>query len=127
VKFTANYQNGGHAEFEWEGDSADPEQMDDLLESAYRAAPGGLCHQCAGKYSISEDTEVYEIRETDTGNKVFSEPTWDDQIRESAINATKLNAELVAKLATVEQQRFMLANRLRKAGFMVDPDTWAVS
>lgn len=127
MKYSANYQNGGNARFDWDGDPADPEQMDDLLQAAYDAAPAGLCHQCAGNFDISEDIEVYEIRETDSRKVVFSEPTWDDRIRESAANATKLNAELVAKLATVEQQRFMLADRLRKAGFTVDPDTWAVS
>lgn len=127
MKYSANYQNGGFAQFDWDGDPADPEQMDDLLQAAYDAAPAGLCHQCAGNFDISEDIEVYEIRETDSRTVVFSEPTWDDRIRESAANATKLNAELVAKLATVEQQRFMLADRLRKAGFTVDPDTWAVS
>ena len=127
MKYSANYQNGGFAQFDWDGDPSDPEQMDDLLQAAYDAAPAGLCHQCAGNFDISEDIEVYEIRETDSRTVVFSEPTWDDRIRESAANATKLNAELVAKLATVEQQRFMLADRLRKAGFTVDPDTWAVS
>ena len=127
MKYSANYQNGGFAQFDWEGDPSDPEQMDDLLQAAYDAAPAGLCHQCAGNFDISEDIEVYEIRETESRKVVFSEPTWDDRIRESAANATKLNAELVAKLAAVEQQRFMLADRLRKAGFTVDPDTWAVS
>mgnify|MGYP003624022643 CR=1 FL=1 len=127
MKYSANYQNGGFAQFEWEGDPSDPEQMDDLLQAAYDAAPAGLCHQCAGNFDISEDIEVYEIRETESRTVVFSEPTWDDRIRESALNATKLNAELVAKLATVEKQRNALAAVLRDAGFKVDVDTFAVS
>lgn len=127
MKYSANYQNGGHATFEWEGDPADVEQLDDLLDSAYQAAPGGLCHQCAGNFSISDDVEVCEIREKGSGKVVFEEPTWDDRIRESAANATKLNMKLTAEVSHACVQRDNLAFILRKAGFTVDPDTFAVS
>jgi hypothetical protein len=115
------------ATFEWEGDPTDVEQRDDLLEAAYRAAPAGLCNHCSGKFSISEDIEVYEISEAESGTKVFEEPTWDDRIRESAANATALNRKLVAELETVKATRSALVRDLRAAGFTVDPHTFAVS
>lgn len=127
MKYRAYYQNGGMATFEWEGDPADVEQLDDLLEAAYQAAPSGLCHRCATNFDISDDTEVYEIRETESDKKVFSEPTWDDRIRESAANATKLNKKLVAELEEIKAERNRLHRFLVDVGFTVDPDTFAVS
>jgi len=127
VEYRAFYQNGGFATFEWEGDPTDPEGMDELLEAAYQAAPTGLCHQCAGNFEISDDNEVYEISEDESGEKVFSEPTWDERIRESAANATVLNRKLVAELETVKATRSALVRDLRAAGFTVDPHTFAVS
>jgi hypothetical protein len=127
VKYRAFYQNGGFATFEWEGDPTDVEQLDDLLEAAYQAAPTGLCHQCARNYDISDDAEVYEISEEESDKKVFSEPTWDDRIRESAANATKLNKKLVAELEEIKAERNRLHRFLVDAGFTVDLDTYAVS
>jgi hypothetical protein len=126
VKYRAFFQNGGYAEFEWEGDPTDVEQADDLLEAAYNEAPPGLCNHCAGNYDISEDVEVYEIQETESGNVVFKEPSWDERLRESAARATELNAKLTAEVIDTRTQRDNLAFILRKAGFTVDPDTYAV-
>lgn len=127
MRYRALYQNGGMATLEWEGDPTDVEQLDDLLEAAYQAAPTGLCHQCAHNFDISDDAEVYEISEEESDKKVFSEPTWDDRIRESAANATALNRKLVAELHTVKATRSALMRDLRAAGFTVDPHTFAVS
>lgn len=127
MKFTAYYQNGGHATFEWDGDLTAPDQMDDLLEQAYQEAPAGLCYHCSLKFEIGDDTEVYQIKETESGKDVFSEPTWDERLRKDAYNVRVENGELRKDLAEARQQRFMLADKLRQAGFTVDPDTWTVS
>lgn len=127
MRYRAFYQNGGMATFEWEGDPTDVEQLDDLLEAAYQAAPTGLCHQCAHNFDISDDAEVYEISEEESDKKVFSEPTWDDRIRESAANAAKLNAKLVTQLEEIKVERNRLHRFLVDAGFKVDPDAYVVS
>src|SRR5882762_1403184 len=75
MKYFVSYQNGAFAVFEWMGDLADDEQLDDLLEAAYQAAPGSLCHQCAENFEISDDAEVREIREEESHKMVFEEPT----------------------------------------------------
>jgi len=113
MKYFVSYQNGAFAVFEWMGDLADDEQLDDLLEAAYQAAPGSLCHQCAENFEISDDAEVREIREEESHKMVFEEPTWSEELRESATRAGV--------------QRDTLATALREAGFTVDPVTFAVS
>lgn len=127
MKYRAFYQNGGMATFEWEGDPTDVEQLDDLLEAAYQAAPTGLCHQCAGNFDISDDVEVYEISEDESDKKVFSEPTWDERLRRQAYETSTENGEIRKDLTEARGQRDNLAFILRKAGFTVDPDTFAVS
>jgi hypothetical protein len=127
VKYSANYQNGGNAQFDWDGDPTDEEQLDALLEAAYEAAPTGLCHQCARDFDISDDTEVYEIRETESGKKVYEEPAWDDRLRADLSRTHTENNELRLQLIEAEKQRNALAAVLRDAGFKVDVDTFAVS
>lgn len=127
MKYSANYQNGGHARFNWDGDPADEEQLDNLLDAAYEAAPVGLCHQCAGDFAISDDNEVYEIRETESGKAIYQEPTWDDRLRADLSRTHTENSELRLEVIELRKRRDALAFILRKAGFTVDPDTFAVS
>ena len=127
MKYSASYQNGGHGRFDWDGDPADEEQLDALLEAAYEAAPTGLCHQCARDFDISDDVEVYEIRETESGKVIYKEPTWDDRLRADLSRTHTENNELRLQLVEAEKQRNALAAVLRDAGFKVDVDTFAVS
>jgi FtsZ-binding cell division protein ZapB len=127
VKYSANYQNGGNARFEWDGDPTDEEQLDDLLEAAYDAAPGGLCPRCARDFDISEDIEVYEIRETESRKVIFQESTWDDRLRADLSRTHAENNELRLEVINARKQRDALMSTLREAGFTVDPDTFAVS
>jgi hypothetical protein len=131
VKYSVNYQNGGFATFEWEGDLEDEEtseeQLDNLLEAAYEAAPTSLCHQCARNFDISDDTEVIEIREDESRKLIYKEPSRDDRLRADVSRTHKENNELRLQLIEAEKQRNALAAVLRDAGFNVDVDTFAVS
>lgn len=120
MKYRVFYQNGGYATFEWDGNPVDVEQLDDFLEAAYGAAPPGLCNQCAGNYDISDDVEVQEINEVDSGKKVFSESTWYERVHQE-------NMAFRDKVAEMNTQLHALADALREAGFTVDRDTFAVS
>lgn len=127
MKYRAFYQNGGYAAFEWDGDPSSEEERDDLLQTAYDAGPPGLCHQCASNFDISDDAEVYEIRETEAGKVIYQEPTWDDRLRADLSRTHTENNELRLQLIEAEKQRNALAAVLRDAGFKVDMDTFAVS
>lgn len=127
MKYKAYYQNGGFAEFDWDGDHTDEEQLDDLLEASYQAAPPGLCNHCSRNFEISEDQEVYEIREVDSDTEVFKEATWSEQLQIRASQADAKSSEFHRQVVETRRQRDSLVFILRKAGFTVDPDTFVVS
>lgn len=127
MKYRAFYQNGGYAAFEWDGDPSSEEERDDLLQTAYDAAPPGLCYQCAGNYDISDDVEVYEINEIDSGKTVFSEPSWDERLRNRVTDISAQLSKANKDLEEVMAERNRLHRALLDAGFTVDRDTYVVS
>ncbi len=71
---------------------------------------------------------MYEIRETEFAGKViYQEPTWDERLRADLSRTHTENNELRLEVIELRKRRDALAFILRKAGFTVDPDTFAVS
>lgn len=125
TKYRAYFTNGGMADFTFDGDPE--EDLDAFLDAAYKEAPSGLCHQCASNFEISEEGEVYDITNTETREQVYKESTYQENLEKSNSDLREKNAKDHAEVIELREQRDNLAFILRKAGFTVDPDTYAVS
>lgn len=125
TEYRAYFTNGGMANFTFDGDPE--EDLDAFLDAAYEEAPSGLCHHCAGNFDISDDMEVYDITNTETKEQVYREPTWQENLEKSNTALREKSDKAHAEIVELRKQRDNLTFILRKAGFTVDPDTYAVS